>query len=44
MNEINIKLINAFLKRDRQRVNDKLDSYTDFYSAATSYNESPLIP
>ena len=42
MNKVNIKLINAFLERDRLNVRADLESYKDFYCAATSYNSSNI--
>lgn len=38
MNKINEKLINAFLKRDRENVKNDLDSYKTIYSAARAEN------
>ena len=42
MNKVDIKLINAFLERDRQNIKADLESYKDLYCAATSYNSSNI--
>ena len=34
MNKVDIKLINAFLERDRQNIKADLESYKDLYCAA----------